>query len=294
VQDTECTAWILRALGAKVGKRLHVHRGVDLARGGWDLLEIGDDVTLAQDAALRLVELEAGEIVVAPVALGSGATVDVRAGVSGGASLGPEACLAPLVAARGDACRPEKALGRRARHARRLRTSDAGARRCELARALHALLVIGMRALAGALRWLAAVLLARSGRGIDAARVQTWIHAPSIDPSVLTVVLVAACLSVPASLLFEGLLAVSAVCDRVIALDFAYLRVGLKTDIARFAGVWLSGTLMWPVGCSWLAEAWAASRNQHADRHRARARVDRNGPSRRGIYLGGPRLQRGA
>ena len=42
---------VLRALGARVGRRVHIHRGVDLARGGWDLLEIGDDVTLAQDAA---------------------------------------------------------------------------------------------------------------------------------------------------------------------------------------------------------------------------------------------------
>src|SRR5207247_4414773 len=48
---------ILRLLGAKIGQRVHIHRGVNLLQGGWDLLDIGDDVTLSQDAALRLVEL---------------------------------------------------------------------------------------------------------------------------------------------------------------------------------------------------------------------------------------------
>ncbi|NDG64560.1 MAG: amino acid adenylation protein, partial [Planctomycetes bacterium] len=40
---------VLRLLGAKIGKRVHIHRGVELRRGGWDLLTIGDDVTLAQE-----------------------------------------------------------------------------------------------------------------------------------------------------------------------------------------------------------------------------------------------------
>ena len=52
----------LRALGARIGRRVHIHRGVNLLQGGWDLLEIGDDVTLAQDVNIGLVELEAGDI----------------------------------------------------------------------------------------------------------------------------------------------------------------------------------------------------------------------------------------
>ena len=40
----------LRALGARIGRRVHIHRGVDLLQGGWDLLEIGDDVTIGQEA----------------------------------------------------------------------------------------------------------------------------------------------------------------------------------------------------------------------------------------------------
>src|SRR3954451_20400610 len=53
VEGTELTSVALRRLGARIGRRVHIHRGVDLSGGGWDLLEIGDDVTVTQDAELR-------------------------------------------------------------------------------------------------------------------------------------------------------------------------------------------------------------------------------------------------
>ncbi len=86
----------LRLLGARIGDRVSIDRGVNLENGGWDLLEIGDDVTVGRDASLRLVDLEDGEIVVAPVTLGARSTVDIRATVAGGAALGPGAFLAAL------------------------------------------------------------------------------------------------------------------------------------------------------------------------------------------------------
>ena len=49
---TEFLNLTLRCLGARVGRRVHIHRGVDVLRGGWDLLDIGDDVTLARFAEL--------------------------------------------------------------------------------------------------------------------------------------------------------------------------------------------------------------------------------------------------
>ncbi len=86
----------LRLLGARIGRRVSIDRGVNLENGGWDLLEIGDDATVGRDASLRLVDLEDGELVVAPVALGARSTVDIRATVGGGAALGPGAFLAAL------------------------------------------------------------------------------------------------------------------------------------------------------------------------------------------------------
>jgi hypothetical protein len=58
LEGTEYQKMALRASVRASAKRVHIHRGVELTDGGWDLLEIGDDVTLSQGAAIRLVELE--------------------------------------------------------------------------------------------------------------------------------------------------------------------------------------------------------------------------------------------
>jgi non-ribosomal peptide synthetase-like protein len=83
MEGTGFQTMALRALGARIGRRVHIHRGVDLAQGGWDLLELGDDVTIGQEAILGLVELEDGDILVRPVRLGNGCTLETRAGVEG-------------------------------------------------------------------------------------------------------------------------------------------------------------------------------------------------------------------
>jgi len=83
----EFQSMALRALGARIGRRVHIHRGVDLTQGGWDLLQIGDDVTIGQDAELRLVEFDAGRLVVGPIVMGAGVTLETRAGVDAHARL---------------------------------------------------------------------------------------------------------------------------------------------------------------------------------------------------------------
>ena len=93
---TEFQCMALRALGARIGQRVHIHRGVNLSQGGWDLFAIADDVTIGQDAMIGLVELEEGCIVVGPVVLGKGATLDVRAGVGPHTELEPDTYLSAL------------------------------------------------------------------------------------------------------------------------------------------------------------------------------------------------------
>ena len=94
-------SWALRMLGAKVGRRVHFHRGVGFSDGGWDLLEIGDDVTLSQEVALRLTQLSDGYLHVGPIRIGNSATLERRSGMAGfttieeGGYLGPLASLAP-------------------------------------------------------------------------------------------------------------------------------------------------------------------------------------------------------
>jgi non-ribosomal peptide synthetase-like protein len=85
VQGSELGNACLRVLGARIGRNVHIARGVDLSAGGWDLLELGDGVTLGRDAWVGMVEYRARELVLAPVALGPGATLDTRAHLEGGA-----------------------------------------------------------------------------------------------------------------------------------------------------------------------------------------------------------------
>ncbi|MCA8972429.1 MAG: hypothetical protein KDC95_21760 [Planctomycetes bacterium] len=96
LRGTEFCADVLRLLGARVGERLHVHRGVDLASGGWDLLDIGDDVTLGQDSSLGLVHFEAGRLVIGSVTIEDGCTLGVRAGVGENTRLARGTDVAPL------------------------------------------------------------------------------------------------------------------------------------------------------------------------------------------------------
>src|SRR5262249_15318015 len=63
LETTELQNVVLRALGARIGRRVHLHRGVNLTQGGWDLLDIGDEVTIGQDVALQVVALEDSQIV---------------------------------------------------------------------------------------------------------------------------------------------------------------------------------------------------------------------------------------
>ncbi|MEK6702844.1 MAG: AMP-binding protein, partial [Planctomycetota bacterium] len=93
---TVAYAVVLRLLGAKVGRRVHVHRGVNLQYGGWDLLTLGDDVTLARDVHLGLVEFHAGCLVIGPVTIHDLATLETRASVGAYSTIETGGSLSPL------------------------------------------------------------------------------------------------------------------------------------------------------------------------------------------------------
>jgi hypothetical protein len=85
------TGGAARAGRADRPQRPHRARG-DLRRGGWDLLTIGDNAALGQDAHIGLSELDRGDIVFGTVTIGEGATLGVRAGVEAIATWARAAC----------------------------------------------------------------------------------------------------------------------------------------------------------------------------------------------------------
>ena len=96
LESTGLRAWLLRALGAKVGADVHLHRGVALHHGGWDLLEIDDGAALGRDVSLGLVTYDHQQLVFAPVSIGANATLDTRARMGAGSRMEPGAFLGPL------------------------------------------------------------------------------------------------------------------------------------------------------------------------------------------------------
>ncbi|MBI1764686.1 MAG: amino acid adenylation domain-containing protein [Acidobacteria bacterium] len=294
----------LRALGARIGARVHIHRNVNLREGGWDLLDIGDDVTLSQEASLRLVDLEDGDIVVGPIQIGAGSTLEIRAGVGRHCVLEPESCLTSLSSLADGARIPrgERWDGVPAQSA------GAAPPRPDLpddARVLspveHGLLMLLARfalALLLALPLELPVVLLAVVYGFDAEAALDWLALPSLTARLLLAGLLYVVLPAPLTLLLEAaaMRALGRVPTGVISLwSPAYVRVWLKTELVKSANDWLSGTLFWPL---WLRLAGmkigrGCEISTITDVVPEHIEIGKESFFADGIYLGGPVVQRG-
>lgn len=246
---------VLRALGARVGARLHVHRGVDLRRGGWDLLDIGDDVTLCQESALRLVSLDAGDLVVGPVSLGSGATVDTRGGLSAGSGLGAGAFLSALSwlppgAAVSDGALWDGVPATPAGPAPPAPTVNVAGR--TWSPVAHGLALLLAQLLLPWLRWLplaaATIVLARLDPG-HTIRLATWLWNGGEGTGAMALFILLPCAALPLGLLLQALvLRLSGPVPAGVhgRWSGASLGIWLRTGLVQSAGNWLSGSLFWP------------------------------------------------
>ncbi len=285
----------LRLLGARIGRRVHIHRGVNLVQGGWDLLDIGDDVTLSQESWVRLVELHAGEVIVSPVSIGSGSTLEVRAGVGGDTRMEENSYLTALSYLPRGGCitagqkwdgvparpaGPAPAAPTPPRAGRTLSPLQHGVA-LVLARAALSFLVLLPYELIG----LAVVLACGSGY--------------EFEPSAILLGVALVMLSTPVTLLAEAFAvrALGRVQPGVISRwSTAYIRVWLKTDLVDAAGAMLNGTLFWP---KWLRLAGmkigrGCEISTIIDVVPELVEIGEYSFFADGIYLAGPRLHRGA
>ncbi|HEX4857893.1 MAG TPA: amino acid adenylation domain-containing protein, partial [Usitatibacteraceae bacterium] len=304
LEGTSLQLTVLRALGARIGRRVHLHRGVNLLRGGWDLLEIGDDVTLNHSAALQLVDLDDGQIVFAPVRLGNGSTLEIRA-VAGGDTVledGARLCAMSWLA-------PGMRIGRGERWDG-IPAHPAGpaplppplpACTTSLSPFAHGLRLGMARAAIVLLIALPAELLAVGtclALDISAADFGRWLAWPASGWMPWAIGLGLAALAVPATLLFEAVLMRALGRVPTGAIDrwgSGYIRVWLKAEILESAGRWLSGTLLWPV---WLRAAGMQVRqgceiSTIIDVIPEHVAIGEESFFADGIYLGGPQIHRG-
>ncbi len=285
LEGTEYQKIALRALGARIGERVHIHRGVELADGGWDLLEIGDDVTLSQGAAVRLIELEAGEMIVGPVVLESGCTLDVQAGVRTNCRVERDALLTAhsSLPRGGRIPRGERWDGIPARAAGQAPPAPNVARHHTFSPRAAGDLLLAAR--------LALVMFL--GLPMEMLGLAAWqSHAGSLTIVALAVV------SVPLTLLMAAI-----ACrlmgddrDRVVSRwSAAYIPLWLIPELVDSASRWLYGTLFWP---HWLRLAGArvgrdCEISSLIDALPATIDIGDRSFLADGIYLGGARVQRG-
>lgn len=93
VSGSPLQLWALRRLGAQIGEGVYLHRGVDLSHGGWELIELGDHVTMGRDASLSPVEYERHWMRWGQVRVGAEASVGIRGSLSAGSALGARSWL---------------------------------------------------------------------------------------------------------------------------------------------------------------------------------------------------------
>jgi non-ribosomal peptide synthetase-like protein len=255
LQGTEFFCMGLRMLGARIGKRVHVHRGVDLLSGGWDLLTLGDDVTLSQDAIVGLIEYDDGDIVFGSVAMAAGSTLDIRAGMQGGSSLGLGAHVQALSNVAPATQVPDGQVwdgvpAVRIGDAESLSAPSAPAS-ARMSAAGYGLLLIVARSLLGwvmmapMLVMAAAVLVACE---VTADEAIAWLWNPTANGLFLLLVVTFAAVGVVSRLCMSAVMlrftkSVAAGSYHTQSID--YLRIWLRTGLLDAAGRWLSGSLYW-------------------------------------------------
>jgi non-ribosomal peptide synthetase-like protein len=304
IQGTEFQCMALRALGARIGSRVHLHLGVDLTHGGWDLLDIGDDVTVSQDAAVRLMCLEEGRLVVGPVTLADRATLDVRSGVGPGTHVGVGAWLGPLSSLPAGASLPdgERWDGVPARRVGRAPLPPVLTRTgCTVPPRTHGMLMLVADTAVRTVLYLpllaaGAFLVARFGITYGAV-LDVVTHPLGFVPVLSLVAAFSAVALVLGVALEAGVArALGRVREGVIGRwSLSYIRVWLKAELVRTAGNWLSGGLYWPVWLRWagMTVGPGCEISTIIDVVPELVEIGADTFLADGIYLGGPRLHAG-
>jgi non-ribosomal peptide synthetase-like protein len=295
---------VLRALGARIGQRVHIHRGVNLTDGGWDLLDVGDDVTLSREATVRLVDFDDGQIVVAAVRIGSGCTLEPRSGVGPGTVMEDDSRLTShaYLESGGRLPRGERWSGAPARPAGAAPVAPplpAGSR--ELSAGWYGVVLLSSRLLLSACGVvpLAALALVFSWvLGIDTVTTAGWVQHPTAEAGMFLASLSLVVLLVPALLVWRclSMRLMGRVAEGVIPRwSYAYLRVQLKSDALDWANGWLDGTMFWPI--------WLRGAGMTVGRRSEISRIHDTVPElceigagsflAGGIYLGPPAVHRG-
>ncbi len=251
LEGTVFLGTVLRALGARVGRRVHIHRGVALRQGGWHLLTIGDDVTLSQESSVGLVELDDGHLTFGRITIGDGCTLEPRAGMGANTCMKPRSTLMALSWLEDGVTVPadERWDGVPARCVGKSATTPTSVRGRSLHPVLHGAIMLAARplrslALAIPLAIAVAVLAFFNLAPDSALNASAWLRSLPLGW-----ILLASVALLPTALVLQavGMRLCGRVAPGVLSRwSIGYLIVWAKTSAVDEAGRWLSGSLFWP------------------------------------------------
>ncbi len=257
LQGTEAQNAALRALGARIGKRVHIHRGTDLLAGGWDLLDIGDDATIGREAGLGMCDLDAGDLVVGAVRIGAGATLETRSGTGPAVDIGAGAVLRALSFLPEGTCMPAGEAWDGVPAQRVARTESASPLDVvsrQVSPWLYTVLLLTARVCWAPIVALPVVVgawLLTSMFGIESTALRAWlfVEGPWSKAAWVLLTVVLAVIGLPLSLVVRALAlrwTPAVPVGTHSRWSLVHLRLELRSEILEAAGVWLSGTLFWP------------------------------------------------
>ena len=291
---------VLSLLGARIGRGVHIHRGVRFNDGGWDLIVLEDGATIGQDACLRAVELESGALRLDLVTVRRDATLETRAGLSPGAELGEGSILRALSNLQPGPRHDHMILdGVPAQPVARAPTAPTVDPPPPVAlRAAVATVLLAAIATAIVLPWTFACWA--FGLSPDSLHSSLFPTESSLLPDAIGLAKIAGTTVVGA----VGTVLMQALCVRALGApprgphslgSFAALRTSLQSLLVEGAGKWLSGTLMWPM---WLNLAGArigrgCEISTITDVVPSTVEIGDETFFADGIYLGGPSLHAG-
>jgi non-ribosomal peptide synthetase-like protein len=304
VEGTEVQCAILRVLGARIGRRVHIHRGVNLTDGGWDLLNFGDDVTLCREATVRLIDYDDGQVVIGPIVIGNGCTLEARSGVGPDTVLEPECRLTSHAylgrGSRTSQCETWSGVpARRVSSARPPVPLPVGSR--EIAPIWYAVVLLSARlcvAAVGIVPLAALALIFSWAWGIDTVTTAEWLIHPSVDAETFCASLSLVVLIVPVLLVWRcvSMRLMGRIPEGVIPRwSYSYIRVQLKADTLEWANDWLDGTMFWPMwlrGAGMKVGRWSEISRIH-DAIPELTRIGAGSFLAGGVYLGAPEIDRG-
>ncbi len=306
IRGTEFECKALRLLGAQVGRGVHIHKGVNLLSGGWDLLSIGDNVSLGRDASIRLLDYTEKKMQLGPIDIGAGATLETRAGLSPYSVLEENTYISAL------SCVPSDTVVPRGQRWHGVPGDTIGVAPDDFSSqpeetrdytdSQFALRFIGLGLLLNLVSYLPFVLMAWglvAITGVDSAVVNAVILSPqvvSFDTMLWCFVLVIGGLAVRL-----GLLAVLARCLGCVRPgtyarnSYTRMAIWYKDGFVDSANQWLSGTLMWPTWLRWAGMKVGRDSEISTIMEVVPELVTIDGQCffADGIYLGGPQFHRG-